>query len=138
MLVKNLLQLVIGRLRLLPYDVSKVEGVFPEDEDQNHFEEESDISDKLNKSAQLVLITAILFVFLAGAAIDDEELDKVIYPTDSNQQDQSTEGLTSDGSWVIQHVDGQGSDSQTEEAVTLQHLEKDQDQEDENDSFCDF
>lgn len=124
MQVQNLLQLVFRRLLLLPYDVSKVERVFPEDEDEDDLEDERDVRNQADKSSQLVLIASVFFVFFTRARVNHEKLDKVIDPAHNDQQDETAERLSGDGCGVLDDVQGDDSDGQTQEAVTLEHLEE--------------
>ena len=65
---------------LLPNDISKVMGVFPEDQNDDNLEHEGDEGDQFDKSAQLVLITSILFVFLRRTALNHEKGEEVVDP----------------------------------------------------------
>ena len=85
MLVQNRLQFVVGRLLFLLNDVSKVKWIFPEDKNKDNFEDERNIGDKFDKSAQLVLITAIFLIFFWSASIDHEQLDEVVDQTDCDE-----------------------------------------------------
>ena len=92
------------------------------------------MGDKTYKSAQFVLITAILFIFLRSATVDNEQLEEVVDPADRKEQDQAAESLACDISRVIQYVDGQNGDRETQEAVTFEHLKEHED--DENCNNC--
>ena len=72
------------------------ERSLPEDEDHDNFEDQCDVSKQSDKSAELVLIATILFIFFRRAAVNNEELEEVVNPGDSDQEDKATEGLSGD------------------------------------------
>ena len=77
---QDVIELLIRVLLLLPNDISKVMGVFPEDQNDDNLENERDVGKQFDKSTQLVLIASILFVFLGCTALNHEKSEEVVDP----------------------------------------------------------
>ena len=135
-LIEDVLKLIIWWLLLLTNDVPEVERVFPEDKDEDDFEKKGDVGDQADEPAKFVLVATILFIFFWCAGLNQEQRDEVVDPWDGDHQNKSTEGLPRDSHWVIENVKCNGCNRQTQEAVALEHLEEDKDEEDPNDNLC--
>ena len=123
---KNIVELIVRVIVGLfapPNDFSEVSRVLPEDKDYNDLEAERDISHQSNESTKLVFVTAILLVLIRGTRVNDEKLDEVVDPREGNQCDETAESLSRDCIGVIKDVDCQAGHCQTQEAVSLEHLE---------------
>ena len=77
---QDVVKLFIRVRLLLLDDISKVVGVFPEDQNDNNLENERNVGKQFDKSTQLVLIASILFIFLGCAALNHEQGEEVVDP----------------------------------------------------------
>ena len=79
-LCQDVIELFVWVLCPLANDISKVKRVFPEDQHDDNLENERNVGKQSDESAQLVLISSILFIFFGCASLDHEKGDEVVDP----------------------------------------------------------
>jgi hypothetical protein len=90
----NFFELVV--VGLLVDDISEVVGIFPEDDDHDHLEDQRDVAKESSKSAQFVFVAAVFLVFFLRALLDQEKREEVIDPGADDKKHELSEGVPLD------------------------------------------